>query len=87
MQSCLLRLLPKGEALNLHFLSSARVPDITAKSFRLESGLLRDEFKEAAAAQLQAVALAAVRPVTEQQGKYLVQTLRPVVVRLKLVAE
>jgi hypothetical protein len=57
-----------------------------AKPFRFESsGLLRDEFHEAAAAQLQAVALAAVKPATEQHGKYLVQTLRPVVVRLKRI--
>jgi hypothetical protein len=79
--------LPKGVALNLHFLTSGASHDFTAKSFRLESGLLRDKFKEAAAAQLQAVALAAVRPATEQQGKYLVQNLRPVVARLQRIAE
>jgi hypothetical protein len=79
--------LAKGEALNLQFLTSGSLHDFTAKPFRFESsGLLRDEFKEAAAAQLQAVALAAVRPVTEQRGSYLVQTLRPVVGRLKRIA-
>ena len=79
--------LPKGEALNLLFLTSEPLHDFTAKPFRFESGLLRGEFKEAAAAQLQALALAVVRPVTDQQGKYLVQTLRPVVVRLKRIVE
>lgn len=78
--------LPKGEALNLHFLTSRSFHDFTAKPFRVESGLLKGEFQEAAAAQLQAVALAAVSPATEQQGKYLVQTLRPVVVRLMRIA-
>jgi hypothetical protein len=72
--------LPKGEAVNLHFLTSRSLHDFTAKPFRVETGLLRAEFQEAAAAQLQAVALAAVRPATEPQGKYLVQTLRPVVI-------
>ena len=79
--------LPNGEALNLHFLSSGREPNFTATPFRLESGLLRDEFKEAAAAQLQVVVLAAVRPVTDEQGKYLVETLRPVLHRLKRIAD
>jgi hypothetical protein len=77
--------LPKGEALNLHFLSSAQTADFAARSFRLESGLLKDEFKEATAAQLQAVALAAVKPATDQEGKYLVDTLRPVIVRLQRI--
>ena len=79
--------LPKGDALNLQFLSPWAAVDFTAKSFRLESGLLRDEFKEAAAAQLQAVALASVRPVTEEQGTYLVKTLWPVVQRLRRISE
>ncbi len=79
--------LPKGEALNLQFLTSGPLHDFTAKSFRFDSGLLTDEFKEAAAAQLQAAALAAVNPATEQQGEYLVQTLRPVAVRLRRIAE
>jgi tetratricopeptide (TPR) repeat protein len=79
--------LPKGEAFNLHFLSSGREPNFTATSFRLETGLLRQDFEEAAASQLQAVALAAVRPATEEEGKYLVKTLRPVVAQLKRIAE
>jgi tetratricopeptide (TPR) repeat protein len=77
--------LPKGEALNLHFLSSGQTADFAARSLRLESGLLKDEFKEATAAQLQAVALAAVKPATDQEGKYLVDTLRPVIVRLQRI--
>jgi hypothetical protein len=53
--------LSKGEVLNLQFLTSGSLHDFTAKPFRFESGLLKSEFKEAAAAQLQAVALGAVK--------------------------
>jgi hypothetical protein len=77
---------PKGETLNLHFLSSDRAQGFAPKSFGFEAGLLKDDFSEAAAAQLQAIALAAVRPVTDQQGRYLVETLRPVARRLERIA-
>jgi tetratricopeptide (TPR) repeat protein len=76
---------PKGETLNLHFLSSDRSQGFAAKSFGFEAGLLKDDFSEAAAAQLQAIALAAVSPVTDQQGRYLVATLRPVARRLERI--
>ena len=79
--------LPKGEALNLQFLTSEPSHDFTAKPFRLESGLLSGDFKEAAAAQLQAVALAAVGPITQQQGIYLATNLWPIVARLEKIAE
>jgi hypothetical protein len=77
---------PKNETLNLHFLSSRRSQGFPPKSFGFESGLLKDDFREAAAAQFQVIALAAVSPVTDRQGQYLVETLRPVARRLERIA-
>jgi tetratricopeptide (TPR) repeat protein len=76
---------PKGETLNLHFLSSDRSQGFAPKSFGFEAGLLKDDFSEAAAGQFQAIALAAVSPVTDQRGRYLVETLRPVARRLERI--
>ena len=73
----------KGEALNLHFLPVGGSGDFRQHAFKLESGLLKGDFSEAVGAQLQAVALATVTPVTEESGKYLVETLRPVAVHLE----
>jgi tetratricopeptide (TPR) repeat protein len=73
----------KGEALNLHFLPVGGTADFHQHSFELKSGLLKGDFSEAVAAQFQAVALATVKPATEESGKYLVKTLRPVTGRLK----
>ena len=41
---------PKGETLNLHFLSSDRSQGFAPKSFGFKAGLLKDDFSEAAAA-------------------------------------
>jgi tetratricopeptide (TPR) repeat protein len=76
---------PKGETLNLHFLSSDRSPDFSAKSFGFEGGLLKADFSEAVGAQLQAIALASVNPVTEQQENYRTETLRPIARRLQRI--
>ena len=76
---------PKGETLNLQFLSSDLSQGFAPKSFGFEAGLLKDDFSEAAAAQFQAIALAAVSPVTDQQGRYHVETLRPVARRLERI--
>jgi tetratricopeptide (TPR) repeat protein len=73
----------KGEALNLHFLAFGGSGDFHQHAFKLETGLLKGDFSEAMGAQLQAVALATVKPATEESGKYLVETLRPVAVRLE----
>ena len=75
----------KGEALNLHFLPVGSSGDFHQHAFELKSGflLLKGDFSEAVGAQLQAVALATVKPATEEIGKYLVETLRPVTGRLK----
>src|SRR5208337_2600387 len=73
----------KGEALNLHFLPVGRTGDFHERAFELKSGFLKGDFSEAAAGQLQAVALATVSPATEESGKYLVETLRPVAGRLE----
>mgnify|MGYP000905577946 CR=1 FL=1 len=42
--------LPRGEALNLQFLTLGPSHNFTTKAFRVETGLLRNEFEEAAAA-------------------------------------
>jgi hypothetical protein len=73
----------KGEALNLHFLPIGDSGDFHQTAFEVKSGLLKGVFSEAAAAQLQAVALATVQPTTEERGKYLVDILRPVTGRLE----
>jgi hypothetical protein len=73
----------KGEALNLHFLPVGGSGDFHQHAFELKSGFLKGDFSEAAAGQLQAVALATVKPATEERGKYLVETLRPGTGRLE----
>jgi hypothetical protein len=73
----------KGEALNLHFLAVGSRGDFRQRAFELKSGFLKEDFSEAVGTQLQAVALATVKPVTEQRGKYLAEALRPVAGRLE----
>jgi tetratricopeptide (TPR) repeat protein len=73
----------KGEALNLHFLPVGGSGDFHQHAFELKSGLLKGDFSEAVAAQLQAVALATVKPASGESGQYLVETLRPVASRLE----
>ena len=50
------RVLKKDEALNLHFLSASGKNDIVTTPFRLELGLLKDDFRAARAEQIQALA-------------------------------
>ena len=73
----------KGDSLNLHFLPVGGSGDFRQHAFKLETGLLEGDFREAMGAQLQAVALATVKPATHESGKYLVETLRPAAVRLE----
>jgi len=74
----------KGEALNLHFLPIGGSRDFRQHAIELKyGGVLKGDFSEAVGAQLQAVALATVKPATEESGKYLVETLRPVADRLE----
>jgi hypothetical protein len=75
--------LPKREALNLYFLPVGGTGDFHQHAFELKSGFLKGDFSKAAAGQLQAVALASVKPATEESGKYLVEILRPVGIRLE----
>jgi hypothetical protein len=79
--------LSKDNVLNLLFVSTTPSHDFTPKPFRLETQLLGHDFKEAAAARLQAVALASVSPAYEKQGQYLVEALRPVAGRLQRVID
>jgi hypothetical protein len=58
----------KGEALNLHFLPAGGSGDFHQHAFDLKSGLLKGDFSEAVAAQLQAVALATVTRRLKRAG-------------------
>jgi tetratricopeptide (TPR) repeat protein len=73
----------KEEALNLHFLPVGGRGNFHQHAFGLKSGLLKGDFNEAVGAQLQAVALATVKPATEESRKYLVETLRSLTGRLE----
>ena len=61
-------LLKKDEAVNLWLIGNGTRQDFQAAPFRLDANLLKGDFKQAASTQLLGVALAAVNPVTEQQG-------------------
>ncbi len=77
------RLLKKDEAVDLWFIGTGGGQGFQPTQFRLDANLLKEDFKQAASTQLLGVALAAVNPATEQQGKYLVEILRPVTSRLR----
>jgi hypothetical protein len=70
-------------ALNLHFLAPKGSIDFRQNAFKLESGLLKEEFKEALASQLQSFVFATVDISDENRGRYLVEALRPVAARLE----
>ena len=79
--------LEKDKALNLHFLSNGGPIDSKVRSFQLSRGVIENDFSGAAALQLQAVALAAVKPVTEQRGTLLAEALRPVIDKIKALIQ
>jgi hypothetical protein len=70
-------------ALNLHFLAPKGSIDFRQNAFKLESGLLKEEFKEALAAQLLSFVFATVDISDENRGRYLIEALRPVAARLE----
>jgi tetratricopeptide (TPR) repeat protein len=82
------RVVEKDKTIDLWFISNTAEPDYsTAQPFRLEKSALQEDFKEATAAQLLAVALAAIKPATDDSGRYLVETLQPIAARLKHLIE
>ena len=74
--------LKKDEAINLWFISRSAEPTLQTEPFNLKGNLLSEEFKQAAGAELLAVALAEIKPATEE-GKYLADVLQPVAARLR----
>jgi hypothetical protein len=76
-------LLKKDEAVNLWFIGDSSAQSFQATPFRLDANLLKEDFKQAASTQILGVALAAVKAVTEESGKYLAGILKPVTERLR----
>ena len=77
------RLLKKDDSVDLWFIGAGGGQGFQPTQFRLDANLLKEDFKQAASTQLLAVALAAVYQAAEQQGKYLVEILKPVTSRLR----
>jgi tetratricopeptide (TPR) repeat protein len=79
--------LKKEEAVSLWFIDKDPTHDWQLSKFLLDANLLKKDFSEAASAQLLGVALSAIRPATEENGKYLVGILKPVAERLRHLSE
>ena len=62
-----------------------RIHNWKASTFRLDANLLREDFAEAASTQLLGVALSAIKPPTEENGKYIVVVLKPIAERLQRI--
>jgi hypothetical protein len=80
-------MLKKEEAVSLWFIDKDPTHDWQPSTFRLDANLLKKDFSEAASAQLLGVALSAIRPTTEENGRYLVGILKPVAERLRHLSE
>lgn len=76
-------MLKKDEAVSLWFIDKDPTHDWQPSTFRLDENLLEKDFSEAASTRLFGVALSAFRPATLEGGKYLVEILKPVAVRLR----
>jgi hypothetical protein len=57
--------------------------DWQPSTFRLDANLLKNDFTEATSTQLLSVPLSAIKPATEENGRYLVGILKPVAERLR----
>jgi tetratricopeptide (TPR) repeat protein len=80
-------MLKKEEAVSLWFIGKDPAHDWQPSTFRLDANLLKKDFSDAASTQLLSVALSAIRPATEESGRYLVGILKPVSVRLRHLLE
>jgi tetratricopeptide (TPR) repeat protein len=76
-------MLKKEDALSLWFIDKDPTHDWQPRTFRLDANLLKQDFSGAAATQLLVVALSAITPVTPDNGRYLVDILKPVTERLQ----
>jgi tetratricopeptide (TPR) repeat protein len=76
-------MLKKEEAVLLWFIDDDPTHDWKVSTFRLHANLLKQDFAEAASTQLLAVALSAIKPATEENGRYLVAILKPIAERLR----
>ena len=76
-------MLKKADAVGLWFIDKDPTHDWRASTFRLDANLLKQDFSEAASTQLLAVALSAIKPVTEENGRFLVVVLKPIAERLR----
>jgi hypothetical protein len=77
----------KDKAVSLWFFDRDPTHDWKASSFHLDANLLKEDFAEAASTQLLGVALSAIKPATEENGKYIVVVLKPIVERLRHLLE
>jgi hypothetical protein len=75
--------LKKDDALSVWFIDKDPTHDWRAHTFHLNANLLKEDFIEAASTQLFGIALAAIKPATEQNGRSLARILRPVADRLR----
>jgi hypothetical protein len=80
-------MLKKEDAVSLWFIDKDPTHDWQLSTFRLEANSLKKDFSEAAATQLLAVALSAIRPATQEDGRYLVGILKPVAERLQHLSD
>jgi tetratricopeptide (TPR) repeat protein len=80
-------LLKTDEAVNLWFIGEDTGQNFQATPFRLAANLLKEDFAQAASTALLGIALTKLKPTTEEQGKYLVEILKPVVERLRHLLE
>jgi tetratricopeptide (TPR) repeat protein len=77
----------KDKAVSLWFFDRDPTHDWKASTFHLDANLLKEDFAEAASTQLLGVALSAVKPATEENGKYIVIVLKPIAERLRHLLE
>jgi len=80
-------MLKKDDAVSLWFIDKDPAHDWRPSTYSLDANLLKKDFAEAASTQLLGVALSAIRPATEENGKYLVGILKPVAERLQHLLE
>jgi hypothetical protein len=76
-------LLKKEDALSLWFIDKDPTHEWRTSTFHLDANLLKEDFIEAASTQLFGVALSAIKPATEQNGRSLARILKPVAERLR----
>jgi tetratricopeptide (TPR) repeat protein len=80
-------MLKKDEAVSLWFIDKDPKHDWRASTFHLDANLLKQDFFEAASTQLLAVVLSSIRPATEQNRRYVMAELKPIVERLRHLLE